>query len=87
LACEWIDLKNNVLSINHPVKVHYPGKYELSMHLVQMLNALPRKSKRIFPMGYQNAYECLDYTSKRAARKFQNPALLQISFKSFGHWG
>ena len=87
LAAEWIDFKDNVLSINHPVKFHYPGKYELSMRLTQMLNALPRINKRIFPVSYANMYECLDYTRKRAAAKFHNPALRQISFKSFRHWG
>ena len=87
IAAEWIDLKENVFSINHPVKFHYPGKYELSMRLIYMINALPRKHKRIFPMTYRTAYTCLDYTRRKAAAKFQNPALLQISFKSYRHWG
>ena len=87
IAAEWIELKDKVLSINHPVKFHYPGKYELSMRLVCMINALPRKHKRIFPMTYRTAYTCLDYTRRKAAAKFQNPALLQISFKSYRHWG
>jgi integrase len=87
LRADWIDLKDTVFSINHPVKFHYPGKYELSMRLVAMLNALPRGSKRIFPMSYQSAYQCLDSLRRKAAAKFQNPALLQISFKSFRHWG
>jgi integrase/Zn ribbon nucleic-acid-binding protein len=87
LRCEWIDLKGNVLSINHPVKFHYPGKYELTTRLVSMINALPQKNKRIFPMKYKCAYTCLSDLRRKAARKFQNPALLQISFKSFRHWG
>jgi integrase/predicted RNA-binding Zn-ribbon protein involved in translation (DUF1610 family) len=87
LHADWIDFNGNVFSINHPVKFHYPGKYELSMRLTSMLNALPRKSKRIFPMRYQTAYACLAALRRKAAEKFQNPALLQISFKSFRHWG
>lgn len=87
LNAEWIDLKDNVFSINHPVKFHYPGKYELSMRLTCMLNALPRENKRIFPMTYRTAYVCLAALRRKAAAKFQNPALLQISFKSFRHWG
>ena len=59
LRLEWIDLKNNTLSINHPVKGHLPGKYELSPRLVAMLNALPRKDKRIFPMSYACAEDSL----------------------------
>ena len=87
LRTEWIDLHENVLSINHPVKFHYPGKYELSNRLVSMLNALPRTSKKIFPMSYKSAYSCLLHLRRKTATKFQNPALLQISFKSFRHWG
>jgi integrase len=87
LNCEWIDLKDNILSINHPVKNHYPGKYELTLTLIHMINAMPRKNKRIFPMNYDSAFTCLYLTRKRAAEKFHNPALLQISFKSFRHWG
>jgi integrase len=87
LRAEWIDLKDNVFSINHPVKFHYPGKYELSMRLTAMLNALPRTSKKIFPMRYATAYEGLAYLRRRLAAKFHNSALLQISFKSFRHWG
>lgn len=87
LRCEWIDLKDQVLSINHPVKFHYPGKYTLSTRLTAMLNALPRKNKRIFPVTYKCAYKCLEYLRRKAANYFQNPALLQITFKSFRHWG
>jgi integrase len=87
LAAEWIDLKDNVLSINHPVKFHYPGKYELSTRLTCMINSLPREHKRIFPMSYRTAYVCLDWLRRKTAAKFHNPALRQISFKSFRHWG
>jgi integrase/rubredoxin len=87
LRCDWIDLKYNVLSINHPVKGHLPGKYELSQRLVCMLNALPRKDKRIFPTTYKNIYASLENLRTKAAERFQNPALKRISFKSFRHWG
>ncbi|MGD0405473.1 MAG: hypothetical protein ABSB10_02310 [Candidatus Bathyarchaeia archaeon] len=87
LRLEWIDLKDNVLSINHPVKGHLPGKYQLSPRLTAMLNALPRTDKRIFPMTYACAEDCLKKLRKRAAAKFQNPVLLSISFKSYRHWG
>jgi integrase len=84
---EWIDLAGDVLSINHPVKGHLPGKYQLSSRLIAMLNALPRKNKRIFATTYKNLYSCLENLRSKAAEKFQNPALKQISFKSFRHWG
>jgi integrase len=87
IYAEWKDLQNNTLSINHPVKNHNAGKYELSNGLIRMLNALPQESIRIFPMTYRTAYVSLDYLRKRVAIKFQKPALKQISFKSFRHWG
>ena len=75
------------LSINHPVKGHLPGKYELTPRLVCMLNALPRKHKRIFPTNYKVIYNSLHLLRTKTADKFQNPALLNITFKSFRHCG
>jgi integrase len=87
LRLEWIDLKEDVLSINHPVKGHLPGKYQISPRLTAMINALPRKDKRIFALTYACAEDCLKKLRKSAAAKFQNPVLLSISFKSYRHWG
>jgi integrase len=87
IRAEWIDLAGDVFSINHPVKGHLPGKYQLSPRLVAMLNALPRKNKRIFSTTYKNLYSCLENLRSKAAERFHNPALKQISFKSFRHWG
>jgi len=87
LRADWIDLKDDVLSINHPVKGHLPGKYQLTPGLLTMLNALPRKDKRIFPMSYATAMDSLKKIRKKAAAKFENPVLLQICFKSYRHWG
>lgn len=87
LRAEWIDLKDNVFSINHPVKGHLSGKYELTPQLTCMLNALPHKNKRIFPTDYKTIYSSLHCLRIKAVDKFQNPALLNITFKSFRHWG
>jgi integrase len=87
IRADWIDLNGDVFSINHPVKGHLAGKYKLTLRLVAMLNALPRRDKRIFPTTYKNIYSCLENLRSKAAEKFQNPALKQISFKSFRHWG
>ena len=87
LNCDWIDLKGNTLCIKHPVKGHLPGKYELTPQLLAWLNAFPHKSKRIFTGTYNHMYSCLQNTRHKAAERFQNPALLQITFKSFRHWG
>ncbi len=80
LDAEWIDLKDNVFSINHPVKFHYPGKYELSMRLTCMLNALPRENKRIFPMTYRTAYVCLAALRRKGCRKIPESCIATDQF-------
>jgi transcription initiation factor TFIIIB Brf1 subunit/transcription initiation factor TFIIB len=54
LRIEWIDISGNVISINHPVKHHSPRQLEVSNKLLAMINALPRKSDRIFNTDYAN---------------------------------
>ena len=80
-------MKDRTLTINHPVKNHLPGKNELSYRLIAMINALPKKDKRIFPMSYKSAAESFRSLRKRVAKKLQNPRLLTISFKSYRHFG
>jgi hypothetical protein len=46
-----------------------------------------RKNKRIFLTSYKSIYAILKNLRTKVAERFQNPALLQISFKSFRHWG
>jgi len=87
LRLRWIDISNNVLTINNPVKGHLPGQNEVSNKLLAMLNILPKNSERIFPTNYSTIYTCFDNVRKRAARLLQNPRLLKVSFKSFRHWG
>jgi hypothetical protein len=55
--------------------------------LCAMIDALPNKSKRIFATTYDSIYTSFSVLRKRAARQFQNPQLLNITFKSFRHWG
>jgi integrase len=87
LRIEWIDIKNNVIAINHPVKGHRSGSTEVSPKLIAMINALPKNSKLVFPMTYQCAVNGFQKMRKRLAQKLQQPELLRVSFKSFRHWG
>jgi integrase len=87
LALEWQEIKSNIITIAHPVKGHYTGKYEVSGRLIALLNRLPRKDKRVFPTKYSTMMMCLNSLKKKAARKQQNPAILAITFKSFRHFG
>jgi integrase len=87
LKLEWRDVRDNVISINHPVKGHLSGRMQVSNRLIAMLNALPKDSKRVFPMSYQSAVNSFQKLRKRLAQKLQNPELLHVSFRSYRHWG
>ncbi len=87
LRLEWIDIRDNVITINKPVKGHLPGQVEVSGKLTAMLNSLPKESKRIFPTTYETLSVSLRYLRKTTAKKLQNPRLLNVTFKSFRHWG
>jgi integrase len=87
LKLEWKDIKDNVISINHPVKGHLSGRMQVSNKLIAMLNALPKDSKRVFPMSYQSAVNSFQKLRKRLAQKLQDPGFLHVCFKSYRHWG
>ena len=87
IALEWKEIKGNIITIAHPCKGHYAGQYDVSNRLISMINRLPKKDKRVFPTTYQVMLMCLNALKKKAARKQQNPALLDITFRSFRHWG
>ena len=87
LALEWKEIKGNIITIAHPCKGHYTGQYEVSSRLILLLNRLPKIDKRVFPTTYHVMMMCLNALKKKAARKQQNPAILDITFRSFRHWG
>ena len=87
LALRWKDLSKNIININHPVKGHLPGQIKISDELAAMLNTLPKKAERIFPTTYQSIAQCMRKLRKATARKLQNPRILNITFKSYRHFG
>ncbi len=87
LGLRWIDISGNIITINKPVKGHLPRQLQVSNKLIAMLNALPKKSERIFPMAYQTLYTSYKYTRRRAAEVHQNSRLRAIQLRSFRHWG
>jgi integrase len=89
LRLEWkeIDFKNNIISVNHPVKGHDPRQLQVSTKLLAMLSALPKKDKRVFPTIYQNIVTCFRILRARTATVLQNPRLLEIQLRTFRHWG
>jgi integrase len=89
LKLRWIDVdsQNNTITINQPVKGHYPRQLKVSTKLIAMLNALPKKSERIFPQTYHNLHATYRQTRTKIAHRLQSPRLLKIRLNTFRHWG
>jgi integrase len=90
-ACklEWIDLNEKAMTItvNCPEKNSNPRICKVSPKLVGMLNALPRKSERIFDKTTgKTAQLCLSRARQKAAMKLQSPRINQITHHTLRHW-
>jgi integrase len=82
-----IDFEKRLITLNQPEKNSLPGIYKVSQKLIDMLNALPRKSLRIFGDGPINSIKVTFIKARRRlAHKLQNPRLLQIHFHTLRHW-
>ena len=87
LKLRWIDIRENVITINLTVKRHNPRQLKVSRKLIAMLNALPKTSERIFPTNYRAMAQCFMIVRKRATQNLQDPRIKKISFVTFRHWG
>jgi len=77
---EWtdVDFQRRIIVLNKPEKNGNPRIFNVSRKLVDMLNSLPRKDKRVFGSSV-NWYKSTYYKSrKRIARKLQNQRLVKI---------
>lgn len=86
---KWIDsdFKNNMITIT-PEKNGMPRMFKVSNKLISMLNALPRKSDRIFGNGkLKDMRVNFILQRKRIAAKLKNPRLDAIKFHTLRHWG
>lgn len=89
LNLRWVDMsiQNSTLTINQPVKGHNPRQLQVSTKLITMLNSLPRKSERIFPICYDSIHAYFITQRRKIADRLENPRILSISFNTFRHWG
>jgi integrase len=87
LRLRWIDLNGNVITINRPVKGHYPRQIQVSNNLVSMLNTLDKTSENVFPTTYQTMAASYVKVRKKIAMKLNNPRVLKITLTTFRHWG
>jgi len=87
-ATKWIDLnpQAKTISINHPVKGHKPRIIDVSRELIERLLVLPKKSEKVFQANIKSLQRNFHNQRKTAARKFNNPRLLEITFTTFRHW-
>jgi len=82
---EDIDFLSSTIRIT-PEKGSNPRVFKLSGRLISMLQSLkPSPRKHVF--GELKSTRRLYYKARKsAARKLQNPRLLQITFHTFRHW-
>jgi integrase len=83
-----IDFERRLITLNEPEKNGLPRLWNnLSSKLLDMLNALPRTSMRVFGDSSVTATKAtFTDARRRVAEKLQNPRLLQIHFHTLRHW-
>ena len=69
------------------MKGHLPRQLQVSAKLIAMLNSLPKKSDRIFPICYDSIHSYFITKRRKIAQRLENPRILSISFNTFRHWG
>lgn len=82
-----IDFERRLITLNDPEKNSLPRIWNTSPKLLNMLNALPKTSLKIFGDGPINSMKTTFIKARRRlAAKLQNPRLLQIHFHAIRHW-
>lgn len=89
IRLRWIDLnlKENSIVINRPVKNHNPRPVPITNQLVSMLNMLPKKSELVFDTSYARIADRFRNMRKKVASNLQNPRILSITLRTFRHFG
>jgi integrase len=87
-ALKWIDInpQAKTIALNHPVKGHRPRIVNVSNELIDRLNTLPKTSENVFRGNVYSLRRSYHDQRKTAARKLNNPRLLEINFTTFRHW-
>ena len=85
---KWTDtnFKNGTITLNEPEKYGKPRMFKLSSTLIAMLNALPKKSDRIFEGSLLIFRKTFRKYRRRMSAKLQNPRFNKITFHTFRHW-
>jgi hypothetical protein len=83
----WVDLNENSITINKPVKNHNARQVPISNRLEAMLKTLPRTSEYIFSANYRQLSDSFQNMRRRVAKNLQNPRLNSITLRTFRHFG
>ena len=87
-SLEWInvDMERKTITVR-PEKNSNPRIFNVSDKLLGMINALSRKSNRVFGNSNLSSVRATFCTSRtKAAIKLQNPRLREIHFHTLRHW-
>ena len=88
LRLKWkdVDMERQLIILNDTEKSGNPRIFNLSPKLISMLNALPKKTQKIFNCTYSSLKSNFFQSRRRLARKLNNPRLQQIHFHTLRHW-
>ncbi len=81
-----IDFERRTITLNDPEKNSQPRIFKVNSELIAMLKALPKINLQVFANSLAARKSAFLHARRTAARKLQNPRLLQISFHTFRHW-
>ncbi len=86
-SLEWTDIDERRRTIRcQSEKYGNPRMFKVSGKLLSMLNALPKRSEKVFDTGLKTHRASFNIQRKRLAKKLHNPRLLKISFHTLRHW-
>jgi integrase/DNA-directed RNA polymerase subunit RPC12/RpoP len=88
IRLEWTDIDpvNRTVKIT-PEKGSNPRILKISATLLERLNALPRKSSRVFgDIKLKSLQKRFQEQRRKIAAKLKNPRLLKITFTTLRHW-
>jgi integrase len=88
IRLEWTDIDpvNRTVKIT-PEKGSNPRILKISATLLERLNALPRKSSRVFgDVKLKSIQKRFQEQRRKIAAKLKNPRLLKITFTTLRHW-
>lgn len=85
---KWLDIDSErcIITLNEPEKNSNPRMFKVSSTLIEMLNALPKRSEYVFTGSMKSMKTTFQKTRTRLSLTLQNPRLTKIHFHTLRHW-